>query len=379
MGSVPERPASADCLPLPTLLSQALVAFTIELDNEAERRIPHRTTRHGSTTGDPRAPWLVSVAMWSNCLQFIGEGGVRVRDLERIARTPTNLNGLERWGYVVVAPDANDRRAKPPRADWVIRATSAGRTAQDVWRPLFDTIETRWRDRFGADRIDALRSSLSRLVDRLDPGLPDCLPILGFGLFSRGPEPSASEPAVDDASARRRLSLLTLLARPLLAFAIEFERQSALSLAVCANVVRALDERGTRLRDLPAQTGVSAEAIAVAIAVLVKGRFVVVDVSATERRMKMVRLTTKGRDTLVAYRGLLADVEERWRTRFGDDSIREVRGTLEPLVDASEADGSPLFRGLDPYPDGWRASVRRRDTLPHFPMVLHRGGFPDGS
>ncbi len=32
-------------VPLPTLLSQALVAHTIELDNEAEHRLPHRTTR----------------------------------------------------------------------------------------------------------------------------------------------------------------------------------------------------------------------------------------------------------------------------------------------------------------------------------------------
>jgi hypothetical protein len=34
--------------PLPTLLSQALVAHTIELDNEAEHRLPHRTTEQGS-------------------------------------------------------------------------------------------------------------------------------------------------------------------------------------------------------------------------------------------------------------------------------------------------------------------------------------------
>jgi hypothetical protein len=38
-----------------------------------------------------------------------------------------------------------------------------------------------------------------------------------------------------------------------------------------------------------------------------------------------------------------------------------------------------LFRGLGPYADGWRASVHKPDTLPHYPMVLHRGGFPDGS
>jgi len=41
--------------------------------------------------------------------------------------------------------------------------------------------------------------------------------------------------------------------------------------------------------------------------------------------------------------------------------------------------GSNLLGGLQPYPDGWRASVASREVLPHYPMVLHRGGFPDGS
>jgi hypothetical protein len=34
---------------------------------------------------------------------------------------------------------------------------------------------------------------------------------------------------------------------------------------------------------------------------------------------------------------------------------------------------------MQPYPDGWRASVRAPATLPQYPMVLHRGGYPDGS
>jgi len=71
-------------LPLSTLLSQVLVAFTIEFDNEFERRKPHRTTNHGGT---PHAPWLVSLAMWSNCMQFIGDDGVRVGELEELARS----------------------------------------------------------------------------------------------------------------------------------------------------------------------------------------------------------------------------------------------------------------------------------------------------
>jgi hypothetical protein len=172
-------------LPLPTLLSQALVAFTIEFDNEFEHRMPHRTTSHG---GSRQGPWLVSMAMWSNCMQFVGDEGVHVRELEQLARTPTNLNGMERWGYVFVAPDPSDKRPKPPRSSWLIRATQKGRQAQEVWRPLFGEIEKRWQERFGKKDVGQLRESLQTLAGELDPGLPDCLPILQYGLFSNGPD-----------------------------------------------------------------------------------------------------------------------------------------------------------------------------------------------
>ena len=58
---------------LPALLSQALVAFTIELDNEFERQMSHRTSDHGRTPGQATAPWLVSMAMWWTCMRFVGE------------------------------------------------------------------------------------------------------------------------------------------------------------------------------------------------------------------------------------------------------------------------------------------------------------------
>jgi hypothetical protein len=47
-------------LPLSTLLSQVLVAFTSEFDNEFERLMPPRTTNHVSATGSNHGPWLVS-------------------------------------------------------------------------------------------------------------------------------------------------------------------------------------------------------------------------------------------------------------------------------------------------------------------------------
>jgi DNA-binding MarR family transcriptional regulator len=353
-------------LPLSTLLSQALVAFTIEFDNEFEHRTPHWTTNHGPTTGLHNGPWLASLVMWSNCMQFIGEDGVRVGELENLARTSTNLNGMERWGYVTVQPDPADRRPKPPRSAWLIRATPKGRKAQEVWRPLFGVIEKRWEERFGKDKIGQLRESLSSLVGEIDIDLPDCLPILGYGLFSKAPDHKRT-PTDRDLSS---VTLVTLLSRVLLAFAIEFERESDLSLAISANVLRVLNENGVRVRDLPVLTGVSKESISMAMGILQKKGVAVVGPDPAGSRAKVARLTPKGRKGQEAYQRLLGDIEERWQARFGTENIRTLQVLLERLAGESR---------LEPYPDGWRASVPKPSTLPHYPMVLHRGGFPDGS
>ncbi len=352
--------------PLSTLLSQALFAFTIEFDNEFEHQMPHRTTSQG---GSRQGPWLVSLVMWSNCMQFVGEEGVSLGELEDIARTTTNLNGMERWGYIAVEP-------KQPRASSVIRATLRGREAQQIWRPLCGVIEKRWQERNGKEEIAQLRESLWTLIRRLDIDLPDCLPILGYGLFSK--IPAAKHETARAAGARSRLPLSALLSRCLLAFAIEFERESELSLAISANVVRALDEKGVRVRDLPLLTGVSKEAISMALGFLQKRHAVTVEPDQAGGRVKIARLTLKGREAQDAYHALVGSIEKRWEASFGNDTIRNLRKSLERLAGDSTAQ-SPLFRGLEPYPDGWRASISRPKILPHYPMVLHRGGFPDGS
>ena len=96
--------SGAGRLPLSALLSQVLVAFIVEFDNEFERQMPHRTSDHGRTQGPGTVPWLVSMAMWSTCLRFVGDDGITVSELAGRARTGTNLAGLQRWGYITVAP-----------------------------------------------------------------------------------------------------------------------------------------------------------------------------------------------------------------------------------------------------------------------------------
>jgi hypothetical protein len=83
---------------LSTLLSQPLVAFTIELDNEYEHQTIHRTSVQHGASASQRGAWLTSFALYSNCLQFLGDSPISVRDLETLARTPTNIDGMRRWG-----------------------------------------------------------------------------------------------------------------------------------------------------------------------------------------------------------------------------------------------------------------------------------------
>ena len=435
-------------LPLSALLSQALVAFTIEFDNEAEQRIPHTTAITGRTPGALHATWLASMVMWFNCMRFVTDEGVSVRDLKRLARTGTNLKGMVRWRYVTVAPDSADRRAKPPQSAWLIRPQPGGRMAQQIWRTLLPVVEKRWEERFGEPEIRELRESLRAIVTRLHPELPDCLPILGYGLFSSGPRAhgnmgatarisgsagrlaerlslsgrQATEKTIDEQAAAgpesRRLSarqaakpqisgelradsltarltpdsdlaLPSLLSRALLTFALEFERESEVSLAISANLLRLFDASGksdpesVRVRDLPRRSGVSKEAIAMAMGYLVKRGYARIEQESGKvgesGKLKLLALTAKGLRARDVYSRLPPEIEERWRSRIGDKQVRRLRASLEPLVGDGTAHGSPLLGGLEPYPDGWRAAIRRPETLPHYPMVLHRGGYPDGS
>jgi hypothetical protein len=99
----------------------------------------------------------------------------------------------------------------------------------------------------------------------------------------------------------------------------------------------------------------------------------------TARRGKVIRLTPKGEKAQQKYRRLLGATEDSWRTRFGASALDNLRAALEDVVGDGTFEASPLAPGLVPHPDNWRVRVRRPEILPHHPMVLHRGGYPDGS
>jgi methyltransferase (TIGR00027 family) len=369
-------PQSPGTLPLSALLSQALVAFTIEFDNEAEHRLPHHTTNFGPSS-QGGGVWLVSLAMWENCMRFVTDEPITVGELETLARTGTNLDGMRRWGYVTIDGTSKKVHKARPGPDAVLRATAKGLRARQVWLPLPGLVEERWRERFGAGQLGALRDSLIPIVDQLDPGLPDCLPILGPGLLSRGPDPALPpRPGQVEVAG---LPLPALLARALLSFALEYERQSKRSLAVGANLLRVLDGEGTRLRDLPPLAGISKEAASWAMGNLVRSRLAVEAPDPAATRGKVARLTIAGTVAQSHYHEFVGTVEQRWQERFTGGTVSALRQALETLAAAPAGQPPPLFGGLTPYPDNWRARVRPPGILPHYPMVLHRGGYPDGS
>ena len=142
--------------PLSALLSQALVAFTIELDNEFERRM-----------GDAGYPGArLSLVMYSNLMRFLAESGVAVRDLALQAFAPQErikfeLGCLERWGFIALSQVPTDGRPIPLRAhrrtgrvlrdgwgsgrgiraDWIVGLTAKGLRATEIWHPLCGEIE----------------------------------------------------------------------------------------------------------------------------------------------------------------------------------------------------------------------------------------------
>ncbi len=374
-------------LPLHALLSYLLVAFTIEFDNEFEHQMPHRTTRHGSTPGPGPAPWLVSMPMWVHCMRFVPEDGIAAGKFAKQAGLSAKsaqmiLKRMSKWwGYLVVEPDPGDNRVKPPPSSWPVRPTASGRQAQHVWEPLTGAIEARWRARFGEETVELFRASLSDVVGRFDIEMPDYLPI---GEARLEPLSTPLEERLGTCQ-----TLPALMSKVLLAFALDFERESDLSLgiytasgvdrlAISANILRVLDEEGVRVVDIPVLTGVAKMTIDNWLRSLEEHRYAIVGPDSAGSRFKMARLTQKGLRARDTYFHWADRIELESHERLDKKALAALRTSTEQLAVASPA-RLLLWDGIDPYPDGWRAQLRRPETLPHFPVISHRGGFPDGS
>lgn len=350
--------------PLASLLSQALVALTIELDNEYEHRMPSFTMDFGGT-----GAWLISTAMYSGFLQFVADDGVVMRELSAragcVEPVHSAYHGMRRWGYVTYEPDIAGSKPRKRDADALVRPTPTGRRAREQWAAAFDAVATRWNAR----GLDNLHRALIPVVTSIDRALPEYFPTHGADL--RFPPIGAPVSRQPDS-----LGLLGLLAQALMNITIDFDAAAMVPLCVAQNMLRPLGDEPVLVRDLPAVTGVAKKAWDAGVPLGERLGVWLVEPAASGRG-RQVRLSDAGAAVRDTFEPALRAVESDWASRCGA-SLAKVRAELERFV----GDGStraPLFAGLEPYPDGWRARTAAIVTVPHHPVVSHRGGYPDGS
>jgi DNA-binding MarR family transcriptional regulator len=137
---------------LGALLRRAHQALLVEVLRElAEAGYPNYQPAHNA----------VLVPLWDR------PDGMRSIDLAARARITKQSMGavidtLERLGFVERVGDGKDKRAK------LIRLTKRGRESARVARAAVRRIEKDWARRIGADRVAALRDSLTMLLASIE-------------------------------------------------------------------------------------------------------------------------------------------------------------------------------------------------------------------
>jgi len=383
--------------PLSALLSQVLVALTIEIDNEFELGM--------ADAGYPGA--RLSVVVWSNLMRFLTGGDTTVDALVQSSLMPKEsirgqLGCLERWRFVRVGPTlgagSGSKRdgwasSRGIRLDWKVGLTRMGNCAVEIWPVALPTVESRWQSRFTSSESQDLRASLQAIVDQLETKLPWGLP--------EGPDPNRTYPP-KDTTPSPLASIHTLLSQVLHAFTIDFDRESPTPLELCANTLRVLEDTTIRLAEIPALTGCSPETSD--IGWMLKP-YVTVARDPTGKPGKIVFLNSRGVEAVDRYHQIAKEVEARWQERIGQNIMTTLRNSLEGLLCPSAEGKSRIADGLIPPPGVVRAGAkipalgrkdlgaaalqRRRDlvaqtevyindpwtSLPHYPLWDMNRGF----
>ena len=111
----------------------------------------------------------LSLAHSRNVLRHLGEGPRRASQLVDLAGVSKQaisqqLSHLERTGYVSIAPDESDQRAR------LVALTEKGERALLLVRDTFVEIERDWAPLLGGEaHVESLREDLERLLDAVEP------------------------------------------------------------------------------------------------------------------------------------------------------------------------------------------------------------------
>ncbi len=223
-------------------------------------------------------------------------------------------------------------------------------------------IEQHWRTRFGTEAVrsllDALQpAALGAPSDRMPWSPSEVHPSDGFSTH------------VVDGPTDEATGVCNRLGQALTALILEHEQGSEVSLPKGANVLRVIDAGSVKIRDLPRLAGISKESVAMATKYLERKGL------GQIQPRRSITLTAAGQNAARDYRERAAQLRNS-----------ALRASLNGILSQREA----LAAGLVPADGGrrasmpWLAQTQRIladpiGGLPWHPMVLHRGGWPDGS
>ena len=309
-----------DTLPLHALVSAALVAFTIESDDEVE--LGHAARGQAGR---------FSLVAWLNVVQFLAAGPQSVAEL--CARTSTKpaqigfvIGCLERWGFVsVVAKPGGSPRAthgegfgsaRAVTARSTVDVTEKGRGAVELWPGVIDVVESRWQRRHGS-ALTAVLDAMSQLAAAPGVVMPEGVPSGWMqGDWRQFPAGELEEP--------RGARLPVLLGRALLAVTIAYEHRSTIRLALAANTLRVVEDGGTPVSELHRRSGISSETTGAQCTALQRLGLAEL-VKDSSSRGKVLKLTVVGATAQAAHAPAIEEVERAFGADATNASERAAR------------------------------------------------------
>jgi hypothetical protein len=141
---------SVTTLPLSALLSEALMAFTIDYEGSGG----------------------LSLAAAASVVRHLHDDGVDVALRARRGKepgppipAPPMLSMLQRHAYAAVEANPDQRNGR-------FRLTEKGRQVRDAYEPLLAAVEQQWERRYGTLIVHGVRASLQAVAGQLDGDLP---------------------------------------------------------------------------------------------------------------------------------------------------------------------------------------------------------------
>jgi hypothetical protein len=321
--------ATADVLSLPVLLSRVLGHVTTEIEEDA------------GVGSDAAVP---SLAVWSNVLRCVADGGsdgIDERALAGAARISRRLataavTGATRRGWTSVDTSGGKSRR--------VRLTDVGRAASSVWPARLASLDGEWAG-------TPLRAALEELVQQLayelahfpaSYGAADPSAVGGTfvpqskaadGVPTHGKDWSPVLRA--DGDTVSSLPSTALLSQALMAFTIDYESRFPWPLASTMLVLCHLSDSPRPLADVPGDHGIAGNGKSL----LERHLIATVTRDPADGRTKLVALTDRGVAVLHHHPARLAAVDADWRARYGDDLVTRLHSALDAA--ASSIAGPP--------------------------------------